>query len=45
MANILQFWDWLENRRSKDNKVSGRMWKIVEIQARKEDSIRLLVSK
>ena len=30
-----QSWDWLEDRRSKDNKVSKRMWKAVETEVEK----------
>ena len=30
IASLPQSWDWLENRRSKDDKVSRRMWKAVE---------------
>ena len=35
MACMPQFWDWLENRRSKNNEMSRRMWKAVETKARK----------
>ena len=35
MASLPQSWDWLEGRRSKDDKVSRRMWKIVEAKAGK----------
>ncbi len=30
MACLPQSWDWLENRRSKDDEVSREMWKAVE---------------
>ena len=30
MADMLQSWDWLENRGSKDDKVSRRIWQVVE---------------
>ena len=30
-----QSWDWLEDRRGEDNKMSGRMWEAVEIKTRK----------
>ncbi len=33
MASSPQSWDWLENRRSKDDKVSRRMWKAVKAKA------------
>ena len=32
---MLQFWDQLENRRSKDNKMFERMWEIAETKTRK----------
>ena len=35
IACALQFWDQLENRRNKDNEMSGRMWEVVETKARK----------
>ena len=35
MAYSLQSGDQLRNRRSEDNKMSGRVWKAVEIKARK----------
>ena len=30
MANLLQLWNWLDNRRSEDDEVSGGVWKAVE---------------
>ena len=30
MASSLQFWGWLENRRSKDDEMSRQVWEIVE---------------
>ena len=30
MASIPQSWDWLEDWRSKDNKMSRWMWKVVK---------------
>ena len=35
MASTPQPWDWLEDRRSKDDKVSIKIWKAVEIKVRK----------
>ena len=35
IACLLQLWDWLENRRSKDNEVFWGIWKAVETKARK----------
>ena len=35
MACSLQFWDWLENRGSQDDKLSKRVWKVVETKAEK----------
>ena len=32
IAYISQFWDWLENREDKDDKMSRRVWEIVEAQ-------------
>ena len=33
MASSPQSWNWLENRRSKDNKASRRVWEAVETKA------------
>ena len=30
IASMPQFWDWLENRRGEDNKMSRRVWETVE---------------
>ena len=30
MASLPQFWDWLKNRRGKDDKVSRKLWKAVK---------------
>ena len=35
MASLPQSWDWLEDRRSRDDEVSRRMWKTVEAKAGK----------
>ena len=35
IACSLQSWDWLENRRSKDDKISRRVWEAVETKAGK----------
>ena len=35
MASLPQFWNWLEDRRGEDNKMSRRVWKAVEIKIRK----------
>ena len=35
MASMPQSWDWLKNRGDKDNKVSRRMWKVVETKIEK----------
>ena len=35
IACLLQLWDWLENRRSKDNEVFWGIWKAVETKAGK----------
>ena len=34
MACSPQPWSWLENREDKDHKISGRVWKVVETEAR-----------
>ena len=35
MASMLQFWNWLEDKRGEDNKVSRGVWKIIKAKARK----------
>jgi len=35
MAYTLQLWNWLENRRSEDDKVFRRMWKVVKTNTKK----------
>ena len=35
VAGSPQLWDWLENRKSKNNEISREVWKIVEIKERK----------
>jgi len=35
IINMLQFRDWLENRRDKDDEIFKWMWKAVETEARK----------
>ena len=35
MASLPQFWDWLENKRDKNNKVFREVWKKVETEAGK----------
>ena len=37
MVSLLQSWNWLENRKSKDDKVSREMWKVVETKTRKAE--------
>ena len=41
IACALQFWDQLENRRNKDNEMSGRMWEVVETKARKVRMVKV----
>ena len=35
IASLPQFWDWLENKRNKNDKVSREMWKVVKIEVEK----------
>ena len=35
IACLPQPWDWLENRRSKDDKIPKEVWKVVETKAEK----------
>ena len=35
IASLPQSWDWLENRKGKDDEVSKGVWKIVEAKAGK----------
>ena len=35
MAYTLQLWNWLENRRSEDDKIFRGMWKAVEVNIKK----------
>ena len=35
MAYSLQSWNWLEDKRNKDNKISWEVWKVVETKAEK----------
>ena len=34
MAYLLQYWDWLEDKRSEDNEVFRRVWKAVKTEVR-----------
>ena len=35
MASMLQFWNWLKNKRNEDNKMSRRVWETVKAKAEK----------
>jgi len=35
MASLSQSWNWLEDIRSKDDEMSGRMWKTIKTKVRK----------
>ena len=35
VVSLPQSWDWLENRRGEDDKVSRRMWEVGEAEVRK----------
>ena len=35
VACLLQFWNWLENKRGRDNKISRRVWKVVKTKTEK----------
>ena len=41
MASTPQPWDWLEDRRSKDDKVSIKIWKAVEIKVRRTEVAKI----
>ena len=41
MANSPQFWDWLENRRNKNDKIFKGIWKVVETEVEKVRVIKV----
>ena len=41
MANSPQFWDWLENRRNKNDKIFKEIWKVVETEVEKVRVIKV----
>ena len=40
IVSLPQPWNWLENRRSKDDKISKEVWKTVKTEARKTKVVK-----